>query len=561
MNFKSKIILLPVSAAAVFIVGIVISFVIGKTTSAVLENLRAVDYPYLEHVDKVDRGAEQFKLTLQSAAAEGDESKLKEVAQVALATKAVLDDMQKIDGKAGVAASLLAAFDAYQQPALGATRAMLSKGDIGDQVQRMQTALVALEKQVAQQKKLAIEAVAASQDAAADGVERGVWVGLITGALVLAVLAIASRIMFVSVWRDLGDEPSALREMVQSIAQGDLSARTLTAQAGNEHSLRAAVVRTADQLNMTVGKIRLAVDSIATASGEIASGNQDLSTRTEHTASNLQQAASAMEELTSTVRQTADSARQASQLAQDTFGAAHRGGGIVAQVMTNMDEINAASRKIFEIIGVIDGIAFQTNILALNAAVEAARAGEQGRGFAVVASEVRTLAQRSADAAKEIKLLINISSDKVKSGTQLVQGAGQAMQDIVASVQRVTDIIGEISVATAEQTTGIVNVNGSVAELDQMTQQNSALVEQAAAAAQSLREQAGILAESVATFQLRDGRQPQQNFGPHGQRTAHAALPGREVYSKPMPKSRRETFVAPALAKSGGRSNQDWETF
>ena len=554
MNFKSKIILLPVSAAAVFIIGIAVSFVIGKNTSAVLENLRAVDYPYLEHVDKVDRGAEQFKLTLQSAAAEGDESKLKEVAQVATATKEVLGEMQKIDGKAEVATRLLAAFDAYQQPALGATQAMLSKGDMGDQVQRMQTALSALEQQVAEQKKQAIEAVAASQDAAARGVERGVWVGLLTGALVLAVLAIASRIIFVSVWRDLGDEPSALREMVQSIAEGDLSAHTLTAQAGHENSLRAAVVKTADQLNMTVGKIRLAVDSIATASGEIASGNQDLSTRTEHTASNLQQAASAMEELTSTVRQTADSARQASQLAQDTSGAAHRGGGIVSQVVTNMDDINVASRKIFEIIGVIDGIAFQTNILALNAAVEAARAGEQGRGFAVVASEVRSLAQRSADAAKEIKMLINISSDKVKSGTELVQSAGKAMQDIVAGVQRVADIIGEISVATAEQTTGLVNVNDSVAELDQMTQQNAALVEQAAAAAQSLREQAGILAESVATFQLRGDTEPQQNSRQHGPRIAPPAL-SRII------KPKLNDLALPILAKSGGRSNQDWETF
>ena len=554
MNFKSKIILLPVSAAAVFIIGIAVSFVIGKNTSAVLENLRAVDYPYLEHVDKVDRGAEQFKLTLQSAAAEGDESKLKEVAQVATATKELLGEMQKIDGKAEVATRLLAAFDAYQQPALGATQAMLSKGDMGDQVQRMQTALSALEQQVAEQKKQAIEAVAASQDAAARGVERGVWVGLLTGALVLAVLAIASRIMFVSVWRDLGDEPSALREMVQSIAEGDLSAHTLTTQAGHENSLRAAVVKTADQLNMTVGKIRLAVDSIATASGEIASGNQDLSTRTEHTASNLQQAASAMEELTSTVRQTADSARQASQLAQDTSGAAHRGGGIVSQVVTNMDDINVASRKIFEIIGVIDGIAFQTNILALNAAVEAARAGEQGRGFAVVASEVRSLAQRSADAAKEIKMLINISSDKVKSGTELVQSAGKAMQDIVAGVQRVADIIGEISVVTAEQTTGLVNVNDSVAELDQMTQQNAALVEQAAAAAQSLREQAGILAESVATFQLRGDTELQQNPRQHGPRIASPAL-SRII------KPKLNDLALPILAKSGGRFNQDWETF
>ncbi|MDE2276091.1 MAG: hypothetical protein KGK09_07320, partial [Burkholderiales bacterium] len=234
----------------------------------------------------------------------------------------------------------------------------------------------------------------------------------------------------------------------------------------------------------------------------IASGNQDLSGRTEQTASNLQQAASSLEQLTGTVRQTADSARTANQLAASATTVAQRGGEVVSQVVSTMDEISASSRRIGDIIGTIDGIAFQTNILALNAAVEAARAGEQGRGFAVVASEVRSLAQRSAEAAREIKGLIGASVEKVESGSRLVADAGSTMGEIVASVQRVSDIIGEISAATGEQSTGIAQVNVAIAQLDQATQQNAALVEESAAAAESLRAQAATLTHVTERFQL-----------------------------------------------------------
>jgi len=239
-----------------------------------------------------------------------------------------------------------------------------------------------------------------------------------------------------------------------------------------------------------------------TASQEIATGNQDLSQRTERTASSLQEIASSMEQLTGTVRQTADSARSANQLAASASDAASKGGQVVAQVVSTMDEISASSRQIADIIGTIDGIAFQTNILALNAAVEAARAGEQGRGFAVVAGEVRSLAQRSAEAAREIKTLIGNSVERVEAGSRLVAEAGESMQAIVTSVQRVTDIIGEISMAATEQSSGLVSVNQSVNQLDQMTQQNAALVEQSAAAAASLSEQAQRLAQSVRVFQV-----------------------------------------------------------
>ena len=291
-------------------------------------------------------------------------------------------------------------------------------------------------------------------------------------------------------------------ELAGSIADGDLT-REVTVHGKDETAqLLGALQRMQLSLRSLVGQVHEASDSIRNASGEVASGNADLSQRTEQAASSLQQTASSMEQLTGTVRNSADSARQASQLAASAASVAQRGGTVVMQVVATMDEINASSKKIADIIGTIDGIAFQTNILALNAAVEAARAGEQGRGFAVVASEVRSLAQRSAEAAREIKALIGASVERVDAGSQLVHEAGSTMTEIMASVQRVTDIIGEISAAAGEQSSGIGQVNGAVTQLDQMTQQNAALVEQSAAAAESLREQAERLAGVVGTFKL-----------------------------------------------------------
>ncbi|CAN7315435.1 methyl-accepting chemotaxis protein [Rhizobacter sp. LjRoot28] len=291
--------------------------------------------------------------------------------------------------------------------------------------------------------------------------------------------------------------------VARAIGDMDLSGQASTTHADDETGrLLKALDAMRLALQRSLQQVRGVVDGISTASTQIATGNLDLSQRTEQTASNLQQAASSMEELTVTVRQTADSARMANQLASSAANVASRGGDVVSQVVSTMEEINQSSRRISDIIGTIDGIAFQTNILALNAAVEAARAGEQGRGFAVVASEVRSLAQRSAQAAKEIKSLISASVQSVESGSKLVQEAGTTMGDIVASVQRVTDIIGEITAATQEQSQGLGQVNGAVTDLDQMTQQNAALVEESSAAAESLREQAARLSEVVGTFRL-----------------------------------------------------------
>ncbi len=298
------------------------------------------------------------------------------------------------------------------------------------------------------------------------------------------------------------DNLGKLSQLLSAIAEGDLTARMHGDYQGVFARMRDDANATVAQLTQIVGQIQASASSITLAAGEIASGNSDLSRRTEQQAANLEETAASMEELTSTVRQNAEHARQANQLAIGAHGVASQGGEVVGQVVTTMSAIEASSKKIAEIISVIDGIAFQTNILALNAAVEAARAGEQGRGFAVVASEVRTLAQRSAAAAKEIKGLIDDSVGKVAEGSSLVHQAGSTMGEIVASVQRVTDIMAEISAASQEQSAGIEQVNQTVVQMDETTQQNAALVEEATAAARAMEDQAAQLADAVAIFRL-----------------------------------------------------------
>ncbi len=321
---------------------------------------------------------------------------------------------------------------------------------------------------------------------------------------VLAVLAVAfGAVCAYMLTQGITIPLSRALDAARRVAAGDLTGEIRVHGADETGQLLAALKEMNQALLNIVSEVRSGTDSIGIASTEIAAGNQDLSARTEQQAASLEETASSMEELTSTVKQNADNARQANQLAGAAASVARKGGDVVAEVVGTMESIDASSRKIVDIITVIDSIAFQTNILALNAAVEAARAGEQGRGFAVVASEVRNLAQRSAAAAKEIKELIGDSVEKVNAGTRLVSDAGNTMQDIVASVQRVSDIISEITAASAEQSSGIEEVYKAVGQMDQVTQQNAALVEEAAAAAEAMQNQARSLAQAVSVFKVR----------------------------------------------------------
>ena len=326
------------------------------------------------------------------------------------------------------------------------------------------------------------------------------WTLAFVGLAVVAAFALGLAITR-SVARQLGGEPAEAAQLARSVAEGDLRADVRVAT-GDPGSMMAQLRSMQEGLARMVAGVRQNADSVAAASAQIALGNMDLSSRTEEQASALEQTAASMEQLGSTVGQNADNARQANQLALGASSVAERGGAVVGEVVQTMKGITESSRRISDIIGVIDGIAFQTNILALNAAVEAARAGEQGRGFAVVATEVRNLAQRSAGAAREIKDLITTSVERVEQGTALVDRAGETMDEVVRSIKRVADIMGEITAASAEQSAGVSQVGEAVAQMDRNTQQNAALVEESAAAAESLKCQAQKLVDTVAAFKL-----------------------------------------------------------
>ena len=358
----------------------------------------------------------------------------------------------------------------------------------------------ALDDSVAMQQELAQSAGADARAAVASG---EFWVLSISGVAIVLGIGLAWAIAR-SITRALGAEPDEVSKAVARVADGDLS-QSISVRPGDTSSIMAAVQRMQASLVRVVSTVRQGSEAVAAASAQIASGNRDLSGRTEEQASALEETAASMEELGSTVTHNAENARQANQLAQAAAGVAGQGGAVVAEVVDTMKGINDSSRKIADIIGVIDSIAFQTNILALNAAVEAARAGEQGRGFAVVAGEVRTLAGRSAEASKEIRRLIQNSVERVESGSALVDRAGATMSEVVSSIQRVSDIMAEISAGSAEQAQGVNQIGEAVTQMDQTTQQNAALVEEMSAAADSLRGQANDLVEAVAVFKLAAG--------------------------------------------------------
>ncbi|WP_394415106.1 methyl-accepting chemotaxis protein [Roseateles sp. BYS78W] len=401
--------------------------------------------------------------------------------------------------------------DAHINAALPLLKAYLAKADAAIDLASVDpnTGVAAMQEAEDRYKELAtliakiVQSMGADQQSAAEAqladTHQRTWLF----ALVSLLAAGVGMGLLLTNQRKIAADVNASLSLAQAVAAGDLTQRATPLGKDELAVLMQALNQMCEQLGNTVGEVMLVADSIRTASAEIASGNQDLSQRTEQTASSLEVTSSSMGQLTGTVRQSAENAQTANQLATSAADVAHRGGSVVQQVVDTMNDIASSSKRIADIIGVIDDIAFQTNILALNAAVEAARAGEQGRGFAVVAGEVRSLAGRSAAAAKEIKTLIGVSVERVESGARHVQEAGSTMGEIVGAVQRVTDIMGEISAGAAAQSRGIDEVNQAVTQVDDMTQQNAALVEESAAAAESLREQAQRLAQVVSRFRVR----------------------------------------------------------
>ena len=432
---------------------------------------------------------------------------------------------------------------------------------------RMSTKAVAQFDEAAQKLQALDQALGAEADGAiarqAGIAEQTQWLFGLAVLITVMVVVPSTMLNMVSICRPL----EAARALAQSIASGDLSRRMAVEGRDEAADLQRALLDMQAGLGAIVAQVRDAGGNISVASQEIASGNQDLSARTEQTASNAQQAVAALSQLTTTVQQTASSSQVASQLVASASGQATRGGQVVQQAVASMRDIAASSHKIGDIIGLIDSIAFQTNILALNAAVEAARAGEQGRGFAVVAGEVRSLAQRSAEAAKEIKQLIGTSVDNVESGSAQVAQAGQSMQEIVQGVRRVSDLIGEITASSTEQRDGISQVNQAVANLDQMTQQNAALVEESSAAAAAMHEQAQRLAQVVAVFNVGSGaavaaRPAAKAAMPAPQAKAGAAS-ARPQIAKPAPKpvAAAPARIASAKAPVAAGGDDDWESF
>ena len=393
----------------------------------------------------------------------------------------------------------------------------------------------------------------------------------------LVVCVVLAALLGVGITRAVTRPAHHAVQAARAIAGGDLTAQVPAGGKDEMGQLLAALAEMRDNLARVVSGVRSNAEGVASASSQIASGNNDLSARTEQQASALEETAASMEELGSTVRQNADNARQANQLAVSASTVAVQGGDVVAEVVETMKGINASSNKIADIISVIDGIAFQTNILALNAAVEAARAGEQGRGFAVVAGEVRSLAGRSAEAAKEIKTLITDSVERVERGTQLVDKAGATMTEVVNAIRRVTDIMGEISAASSEQSAGVGQVGEAVTQMDQATQQNAALVEEMAAAASALNAQAGELVNAVAVFRLEAGAQQRSSAAPVATPRAPVAMPARSAAPQLAPRSpakaakvakavKTDSLPAPKPAAAAGKpaaggSDDDWESF
>jgi len=503
MSIKRRIWALPATATVIFGIGLAVSVYFSTIAISSISTTESIDYPMLDQTKSLITDVNGLVKALQEAVSEGDKKRLEAIEQSAKNIRDNIKTMGKIPGELEISERLTKEFEGYYSPALSVARVMmeLDQGDPMPLIGQMQTTLNTLQTDLTKVQDNAKKQFKAGVQRSGNSVNNVLYTTIIVAAIVILTLGGVSFVVVRGIWQQLGGEPEYTRDIAAAVAGGDLS-MSIETDANDNSSLLVALKEMREKLEVMVSGIKVSAETIKVASSEIASGNSDLSSRTESQANSLQETSSSMASLSDTVRQNAENAKQANHLVDIATDVAVKGGAVVNQVIGTMSEINGSSKKIVDIITVIDGIAFQTNILALNAAVEAARAGEQGRGFAVVASEVRNLAQRSAAAAKEIKTLISDSVDKVTQGSQLVDQAGQTMGEIVDSVKRVSDIMKEISAASQDQNTGIQEIGKAIEHMDEMTQQNSAMVEEAAAAAASMNTEAERLTESLAVFKL-----------------------------------------------------------
>lgn len=570
MNFKRRIWALPIISTIIFSLGVALSAYFSNNAIDSIKTIESIDYPILDATKMLQNDLQDMVELLKQAVSEGDKKGIDAVNESARKVRDRIKKIAAIPGKAPLAEKLSKEFEAYSNAALGVAKIMMGvdQGDPQSGIGQMQAGLKVLESDIASSLAEAEKQFASGIVKSEKNVQKVLTTVILAGVLVVFTLALVSYFVVRTIWSQLGGEPEYAREIASAVAAGDLSMH-IDFDSRDSNSLLAALKEMQTRLQNMVAGIKMSAETIKIASAEISSGNTDLSSRTESQASSLEETASSMETLTDTVKQNADNARQANQMVNVASNVALRGGEVVNQVVTTMNDINQSSKKIVDIISVIDGIAFQTNILALNAAVEAARAGEQGRGFAVVASEVRNLAQRSAAAAKEIKTLISDSVEKVQSGSQLVDQAGQTMGEVVDSVKRVSDIMSEITAASQEQSTGIQEIGRAVAQMDEMTQQNSALVEQAAAAAESLEDQANQLTSSLEVFKLAAGTNSMMSSsasrisGDGRKKTPNLQRTALSQSSKPKSKAAALINETQSREKSKANTNesQDWEEF
>ena len=516
MSIKKRIWSLPATATVIFIVGLAVSVYFATIAISSIKTTETVDYPLLDQSKSLISDVNGLVKALQEAVSEGDKKRLDAIEQNAKVIRDNIKTLGQIEGESATGDRIAKEFESYYSPALSVAKIMMEveQGDPMPLIGKMQSTLSTLLGDLTKTQDAAKKQFKSGVERSGNSVSNVLYTTIFVAVMIILTLGGVSYVVVRGIWQQLGGEPEYTREIAVAVAAGDLS-MDISLDSNDKGSLLAALKEMKTKLELMVSDIKLSAETIKVASSEISSGNNDLSARTESQANSLQETSSSMASLSDTVKQNADNAKQANHLSDIASDVAVKGGAVVNQVIGTMSEINGSSKKIVDIITVIDGIAFQTNILALNAAVEAARAGEQGRGFAVVASEVRNLAQRSAAAAKEIKTLISDSVDKVTQGSQLVDQAGQTMGEIVDSVKRVSDIMKEISAASQDQSAGIQEIGRAIEHMDEMTQQNSAMVEEAASAASSMNNEAEKLTQSLDVFKL-------SNTGMSSARQTHA---------------------------------------